>query len=95
MGDRLAPRSAARVAHLKGAHWKRLCELLGLKREFVTGTVHLSNAEPSKLDLHIHAVHLMDGAGLDNPSNHAGETELELLAAEGDWNLTMASGGHC
>ena len=89
MGDRLVPRSAAGVAHLEGAHWKRLCELLSLKREFVTGTVHLSNAEPSKHDVHIHTVHLMDGAGLDNPSNRAGETEFELLAAESDWNLTV------
>jgi len=93
--DRLAPdRSAAGVAHGEGADRKRLCELLGLKRELVTGTVDLSDAEPPELDLHIHAIHLMDGTGVDDSSNRAGETELELLAAEVDWNLTLAGEGH-
>ena len=92
--DRPAPRSAAGLAHAEGADRKRLCELLGLKCELVTSTVGLSNAEPAELDLHINAVHLVDGTGLDDPSNRAGETKLELLAAEGDWNLTLAGEGH-
>ena len=92
--DRPAPRSAAGLAHGEGADRKRLCELLGLKCELVTGTVDLSDTEPAELDLHIHAVHLLDGTGLDDPSNRAGETELELLAAEGDGNLTLSCEGH-